>query len=65
MPDRSDNQHGRAAAEEIQRGLIFYNDLFKSTTKLSWEEVTEIAVKFLPLLQHDWPQYLEELEGML
>ena len=57
-------QHGRAAADEIKRGLTFYEDLFKLTTKLNWEEVTQTAVKFLPLLQRDWSHYLDELEGM-
>lgn len=34
-------------------------------TKLSWDEVCAEASKFMPLLQRDWPQYVEEIRGKL
>lgn len=56
-------QHGQAAKVEIDRGLVFYRDLFQKTSGLSWSEVCDTAAKFEPVLQKGWPQYCEEMRG--
>ncbi|MCJ1389990.1 hypothetical protein MMC18_002848 [Xylographa bjoerkii] len=57
-------QHGQGAATEIHRALGFYESLFKRLTKLSWDEVCHEAAKFLPLLEKDWPHYVDEIKGV-
>ncbi|MCJ1434619.1 hypothetical protein MMC27_003988 [Xylographa pallens] len=57
-------QHGQQATSEIKRALVFYENLFKRLTKLSWTEVCHEASKFMPLLQESWPQYVDEIRGV-
>lgn len=56
-------KHGKEAKTEIERGLVFYEKLFKETAGLSWSGVCDTAAKFEPMLERGWPEYHEELEG--
>ncbi len=58
-------KHGQEAKTEIQRALVFYEQLFKETAGLSWPEVCDTAAKFEPKLQAEWPQHCEEIKGKL
>ena len=52
------------ATIEIKRSLEFYEKLFREKNKLNWDEVCQVAAKFLPLLRRDWPEFCKELNGM-
>ena len=56
-------QHGEGAAAEIKRGITFYANLFKESTRFEWKQVVRIAAGFESLLRRDWPHYLEEIRG--
>ncbi|MCJ1479440.1 hypothetical protein MMC13_008126 [Lambiella insularis] len=56
-------QYGQAAAVEIKRTLVFYEGLLKSKSKFSWDRVCHEALRFLPLLQKSWPQYVQEIDA--
>lgn len=56
-------QHGRAAKEEIARGLRFYEILFQKTAKLSWSQVCDTAAQFEPFLSSEWSDYCTEMKG--
>ena len=56
-------KHGKEAKTELQRALVFYENLFKETAGLSWPAVCDTAAKFEQKLQAEWPQYCEEIKG--
>lgn len=64
-PSAIGSQHGQEAKAEIDRGLAFYSELFQKRSGLSWSEVCDVAAKFEPMLQRNWPQYCEEMRGRL
>lgn len=55
--------HGTAAAKLVAGSLEFYNKFFSETAKLPWDQVTAEAEKWLPLLEKEYPQYVEEIRG--
>ncbi|MCJ1252065.1 hypothetical protein MMC30_009303 [Trapelia coarctata] len=57
-------QHGEEAAAAIQRGLLFYKNLFQEVAGLSWEQVCGEAIKFMPMIHHNWPEYFDEMDGI-
>jgi len=57
-------QHGQEAADEIIRGLVFYGRFFKDSAKMSWPEVCSNASKFEPILNRNWPHYMDEMKGI-
>lgn len=40
------HQHGTAAKHEVDGSITFYQDLFRKTAKLEWNEVLRIAEEF-------------------
>lgn len=55
--------HGQGALAEIQRGITFYSGLFMKASKLSWQEVQELAREFNDIISVKWPRYYQELQG--
>ena len=56
--------HGQGAKTEVHGSLAFYGAFFKQRTKLGWPEVRNVARQFLPLLESDYPEYVEEMRGV-
>ncbi|EEP77811.1 predicted protein [Uncinocarpus reesii 1704] len=57
-------QHGEQARTEIHGSMEFYKGLFKRDCSMNWEEVCKTAVKFVPLLEASFPEYLQEINGI-
>lgn len=55
--------HGLKAPSQIKGTLKFYTRTFYENTKLSWPEVEEVALSFLPVLKK-YPDLLEEMQGV-
>jgi hypothetical protein len=55
--------HGKEAKAEIDRGISFYADLFMKTSKQTWPQVQDTALKFDTLIRERWPRYYKELRG--
>jgi hypothetical protein len=47
----------------VHGSLAFYTDYFWRKSQMSWATASLTAEKFVPLLQGDWPDYLEEIKG--
>lgn len=58
------HQHGTLAASQIQGSISFYSHLFQQTAKLSWAQVQKTALEFKEVIQQNWPNYLEEMQGI-
>lgn len=43
---------------------MFYADMFRETSNLSWEGVQSLAMQFEPVLRAKWPEYLSEIRGI-
>jgi isopenicillin-N N-acyltransferase-like protein len=43
--------------------LQFYSAYYAKKAKMDWPTVTVNAVKFLPVLERDWPEFIEEMKG--
>jgi isopenicillin-N N-acyltransferase-like protein len=43
--------------------MAFYKDFFMAQAKMEWDPVCEAASKWLPLLEKDYPHYVEEMQG--
>ncbi|GIZ44463.1 hypothetical protein CKM354_000766000 [Cercospora kikuchii] len=56
--------HGTLAKPLIHRTIAFYTSQFQASSKLSWPEVRVLAKEFIPNIRAQWPQYLEEMEGI-
>jgi len=57
--------HGKAAKTHIVRTLKFYQKKFRETAGLSWPEVEQVAMEFLPLLiPRRWHSFYGELQGI-
>ncbi|MCJ1308248.1 hypothetical protein MMC25_001901 [Agyrium rufum] len=57
-------QHGESATEAIKRSILFYSKLFEENCKLEWDDVCQVASKFLPFLRQEWPWLCEEMNGV-
>ena len=55
--------HGSGAAEEVERSIAFYADLFMKYSKLEWKKVRETAKGFDIEIRAKWPRYHQELQG--
>lgn len=58
------HQHGSLAASRIKGSISFYSALFLQTTNLTWNQVQTTALDFRPIIQQNWPEYLEEMRGI-
>ncbi|KAK7534229.1 isopenicillin-N N-acyltransferase [Phyllosticta citribraziliensis] len=56
--------HGSKAAESVRGSLKFYASMFQETAKLSWSEVRETALEFLPYIEENCPDFVEEMRGI-
>ncbi|KAK2825727.1 hypothetical protein FQN49_007423 [Arthroderma sp. PD_2] len=57
-------QHGEQASKEIHGSLDFYKHMFKKTSSMGWPEVCRTALKFLPLIETSFPNYMQEIRGI-
>jgi isopenicillin-N N-acyltransferase like protein len=57
-------QHGKTAKSQVLGSIAFYKALFQRVAKLSWAEVHLEARKFMPMLEHGWTPYVEEMRGI-
>lgn len=58
-------QHGTQARDRVHGTMAFYKDYFMATAKMEWEPVCAEAAKWLPFLEKEYPQYVEEMQGEL
>ncbi|CZR52327.1 related to Acyl-coenzyme A:6-aminopenicillanic-acid-acyltransferase 40 kDa form [Phialocephala subalpina] len=64
MPFEIGVQHGRQAREEIHSSLAFYTELYQRKSKMDWNTASHRAEEFIPVLEKDWPDYVEEIKGV-
>ncbi|KAF3480802.1 uncharacterized protein GIQ15_06149 [Arthroderma uncinatum] len=57
-------QHGEQASQEVHGSLDFYKQMFKQSSSMEWAEVCRTALKFLPLLETSFPNYMQEIRGI-
>ncbi|PGH15064.1 hypothetical protein AJ80_05689 [Polytolypa hystricis UAMH7299] len=57
-------QHGEQARDEIHGSLGFYRGLFKHDCSMTWEQVCQTAVKFVPFLETEFPRFVQEIRGI-
>lgn len=57
-------QHGSQACDEVLGSIEFYKDFFMKRIKIDWVEAEAIATKFLPFLQSNYPEYVDEMQGI-
>lgn len=58
-------QYGSGAKKEILGSLAFYTAYYERKSKMDWPTVILHAEKFLPVLEADWPELVEEMKGMI
>lgn len=63
-PFERGRQYGSQAGELIQNGIAGYRRHFQSLLGKSWEDITKKSGYYLPLLERDFPQELEEAQGI-
>lgn len=56
-------QHGSIAKKEVLGSLAFYTAYYERKAKMNWSAVSTVAEKVLPLLERDWPDFVEEMKG--
>ncbi|KAK7536577.1 isopenicillin-N N-acyltransferase [Phyllosticta citricarpa] len=56
--------HGSKAAGLVRGSLSFYASMFQETAKLSWPQVRETALEFLPYIEQNCPDFVEEMRGI-
>ncbi len=57
-------QHGRAARDQVHGSVAFYQALFQRVARLAWPEVHAEARRFMPMLNAGWARYVEEMRGV-
>jgi len=57
-------QYGRKAEGRIRAGLLDYRQLFLETSTLSWEKLKKTALSYLPVVEKNCPELLEEVRGI-
>ncbi len=63
-PFERGRQYGEQAAALIRQGIQGYTRHFQNLLGKSWEEITRKSACYLPLLERDFPQELEEAKGI-
>ena len=43
--------------------LAFYTAYYQQKAKMDWPTVSISAEKFVPVLEKDWPEFIEEMKG--
>jgi isopenicillin-N N-acyltransferase-like protein len=58
-------QHGEAARDRIRLSIDVYAEAFGGAAGLSWDEVRELAPRWLPLVEaYNGPELVDELHGI-
>ena len=57
-------QYGQQAQKEIAHCIETYRSRFAGTRNLTWEAAREISWKFVPYIEAEMPDMLEELRGI-
>jgi isopenicillin-N N-acyltransferase-like protein len=57
-------RHGQAAREIVLRSIDFYKAYYVEMSRLEWPDAIEAALKFMPLLESDWPDFVSEMRGL-
>lgn len=57
-------QHGSIAKKEVLGSLSFYTAYYERKAKMNWAAASTVAEKALPLLEKDWPDFIEEMKGI-
>lgn len=57
-------QYGTQAKCKITAGIEVYREFFARTSDLSWEEIREYALSYVPVIQNAIPEVLEEAHGI-
>ncbi|OQV08963.1 hypothetical protein CLAIMM_13158 [Cladophialophora immunda] len=57
-------QHGTQAKAEIHGSLAFYTDFYQRKSAMDWATASQRAAEFVPMLERDWPEYVEEMKGV-
>ncbi|KAL3421110.1 isopenicillin-N N-acyltransferase [Phlyctema vagabunda] len=63
-PREIGRQHGSSATDKIKGTLAFYTEYFQRKANMDWKSASVTAEKFLPLLERDWPELVEEMRGV-
>jgi isopenicillin-N N-acyltransferase-like protein len=43
--------------------LSFYTAYYERKARMDWAAASKAAENFLPLLERDWPEFVEEMKG--
>ncbi|TVY33954.1 Acyl-coenzyme A:6-aminopenicillanic-acid-acyltransferase 40 kDa form [Lachnellula subtilissima] len=63
-PSQIGFSHGTLASTHIARSLTFYTALFLKKCTMDWPAVKGFAMQYHPFLSANFPQYVEEMEGV-
>ncbi len=63
-PYECGKQYGEQAKELIATAVADYKLLFAETSDKTWEQITEYALSYLPIIRETMPDILEEAEGI-
>jgi isopenicillin-N N-acyltransferase-like protein len=56
-------QHGQQASRLIKGSLAFYREYFERKSKMDWPTAEANARRFLPLLEKECPDLVDEMRG--
>jgi isopenicillin-N N-acyltransferase-like protein len=51
------------AKKEVLGSLSFYTAYYEQKAKMNWAAASTVAENVLPLLERDWPDFVEEMKG--
>lgn len=57
-------QHGEGAREQIRRSIAYYRGSFQRTAKLTWDQVVELAPRWVPIVEEYSPGITDEVRGI-
>lgn len=57
-------EHGQKAARLVQGSVAFYSQYFMETSKMDWTTACSTAAKFIPFIEQQVPDLVEEMRGM-
>lgn len=56
--------HGQRHAAQIQHSIEVYDRLFQDFAGLNWAAARQLALRFIPAIERDFPAILDELKGI-
>ncbi len=63
-PLETGREYGKAAKDKILAGIEDYKKLLPGAHGKTWEEIRELAMSYVPLLEKEMPEELEEARGI-